>query len=356
MEAEVPQLCRMFIDTDMGVDDAVAVAWLLAQPSVQIVGFSTVFGNASVEHTTTNLLTLLDAAERRIPVTVGANAPLVFAPNHLGAFVHGPDGFWFAQTRQNLAGLPHDAPDAIARAARQHPGLTLLALGPLTNIARAVQTHPGDFENVRLVALSGARHGGNVTPIAEFNAFTDPHALEVVLSSRLRVELVMADAFDQAKLPDSQRFVAQLGEAGGTVAALLANVLARYIQASTLGMGGPASIPDLVAAAYALYPGLGTPTSALVHVITDGGIARGQTIVASTLTERVALIAGAEKLSALAEQAFMPNFDMNREIAAFLASRPDNAHVILEVAGQRIMQSLELALTSNKTHDLTIER
>src|ERR1700752_4937552 len=85
-----------FVDTDMGVDDAVAVAWLLQNRAAKIVGFSTVTGNNSVDNATQNLLTLLDAAGRHnIPVTMGATGPLVYRASHTGAFVHGPTGFWF---------------------------------------------------------------------------------------------------------------------------------------------------------------------------------------------------------------------------------------------------------------------
>jgi inosine-uridine nucleoside N-ribohydrolase len=350
----VPAGARLFIDTDMGVDDAVAVAWLLRQPEARIVGFSTVFGNAAVEHTTANLLTLLDAAGRRIPVAIGAAAPLVFAHNCVGALVHGPDGFWFAQTPHDLSELPRDAPAAIAAAARRHPGLTILALGPLTNIARALQEHPADFGDARLIALCGAKRGGNISPIAEFNAFADPHALESVLAGPLRVELVMLDAFEQVQVLDSDHFVAQLDAAGGTVGQLLARVLAPYVQANTLGAGGPIGIPDAAAAIYALRPEFGASTSALVHVIAEAGVARGQTIVADRLTDRVALIAGAEGIVDLAERAFTPGFDMQREIGSILRLRPDNAHVVLDVAGQEMVRLLERALTGQETQVRTI--
>ena len=199
----------LFVDTDMGVDDAVAVAWLLAQQSARIVGFSTVFGNATVEHVTANLLTLLDAAGCQIPITMGAAAPLVFPPYWAGALVHGPDGFWGAQEPHDLRGLPHDAPAALAAAARTTPGLTILALGPLTNLALAVQTYPEDLAGAHVIALGGARHGGNTTPLAESNIYVDSHALEIVLDSSLQVELVMRDAFDQLEV-EAEHFVAQL--------------------------------------------------------------------------------------------------------------------------------------------------
>src|SRR5258705_13318709 len=80
---------KVFIDTDIGVDDATAIAWLLQEQSTNVVGFTTVMGNTTVENATQNLLTLLDAARRRVPVTMGAAAPLTFPRSHVGALSHG---------------------------------------------------------------------------------------------------------------------------------------------------------------------------------------------------------------------------------------------------------------------------
>lgn len=341
--ADVPgSPIRLFIDTDMGVDDAVAVAWLLEQPSVQIVGFSTVSGNIAVEHVAANLLTLLDVADRQIPVTIGAAAPLVFPPYHAGAMVHGSDGFWGAQAPHDLRGLPHDAPAAIAAAARAHPGLTVLALGPLTNLALAVQRFPQDLAGVHLIALGGARHGGNTTPLAEFNAYVDPHALAIVLDSPLRVDLIMRDAFDQIEI-DAEQFVGRLGAAGGPVGQLLARVLVPYIQMATFD-GGMASIPDAAAAIYALRPDLGTASSALVHVITEEGYTRGLTIVANTMAYRVGLIASPAEMSDLALRFDTPGFDLQATIADILQRRPDNARVVLDVDGREMVRLLDQTL------------
>ncbi|HWQ12054.1 MAG TPA: nucleoside hydrolase, partial [Roseiflexaceae bacterium] len=155
-------MSHLFVDTDAGVDDAVAIAWLLR--AARVVGFSTVFGNSTVEDATRNLLTLLEAAGQRVPVAVGAAGPLAGERPRTATLIHGPDGFWGAQRRYDLCDLPHDAPAAIAAAARAHPGLTLVALGPLTNVALAAQRFPQELAGRRLVALGGAWRGGNTTP------------------------------------------------------------------------------------------------------------------------------------------------------------------------------------------------
>src|SRR6476661_5953548 len=117
-----PRAQAYFVDTDIGVDDAVAIAWLLRDPSANVLGFTTVAGNTSVENATQNLLTLLDVAGRRAPVTIGAAEPRVYPHSHVGKFVHGPTGLWFSQVPHDLSDIPHNAPAAIAAAARANPG------------------------------------------------------------------------------------------------------------------------------------------------------------------------------------------------------------------------------------------
>src|SRR6266540_2515235 len=112
---------KVFVDTDIGVDDATAIAWLLNDRSTNVLGFTTVAGNTTVENATQNVLTLLDAANRHMPVTEGAAAPLVYPHSHFGAFSHGPSGLWFSQVHHDLSGIPTDAPAAIAAAARANP-------------------------------------------------------------------------------------------------------------------------------------------------------------------------------------------------------------------------------------------
>jgi inosine-uridine nucleoside N-ribohydrolase len=334
---------KVFVDTDIGVDDAVAIAWLLDQRQVQIVGFSTVFGNTSVENASRNLLTLLDAAGRQIPVTMGASAPISFPRTRTGAFIHGPDGFWFAQAPADISGLPSDAPAAIAAAARANPGITFIALGPLTNFARAVERFPADLAGARLVALGGGKYG-NITPVAEFNIYADPQALDIVLASGMKVELVTIEAFEQVTV-DTSRLADRLGRRGGAVGQLLAALLPAYAQAATQGASTTIALPDTAAAVYAIRGDLGTPSSALVRVITDGGYARGQTIIGDTLGWRLSLIADDAELSSLADSAFTPGFDINASIFAILMRQADNAQVILDVNERRMVTLIERSLT-----------
>ncbi len=337
---------KVFIDTDIGVDDATAIAWLLQEQSTNVVGFTTVMGNTTVENATQNLLTLLDAAHRRqLPVTIGAAAPLTVPRSHVGALSHGPSGLWFSQVPHSLSGIPTDAPAAIAAAARANGGMTLLALGPLTNVAQAAQRFPQDMARVHIIALVGSHGPGNRTPLAEFNAFADPQALDIVLESGLDVTLVTLDAFEMVQV-DSVKFPQKLNQKGGAVGQLLASALTPYFQAETQGAGGNGTIPDAAAAIYALRPDLGSATSGLVDIATDSGLTRGQTVMALDPNAKVTMIADDAELSALADRAFTdPNFDINAAIFAILSRRPDNAKVVLVVKGRAMADLLEQGLT-----------
>ncbi|HMQ31205.1 MAG TPA: nucleoside hydrolase [Chloroflexaceae bacterium] len=339
-----PPAGPLFVDTDIGVDDAIAIAWLLDQPRAELVGFTTVFGNTSVENATRNLLTLLGAAGEQYPVTVGAADPLALPRTRTGALVHGPDGLWFAQQPADISALPNDAPAAMAAAARANPGLTIVALGPLTNVARAVERFPADMAGVRLVALGGAQRGGNRTPVAEFNIFADPHALAVVLAGDMRVELLTLDAFTQVTV-DPQRFIRLLNRRGDAVGGLLAHAFGLYVQAQQLNnSSGRNPIPDAAAVVYALHPELGSAQSALVKVIADDGLARGQTLIATDLSSRMPLIAGDAELSSLADQAFTPGFDLNAALGAILMREPDNAQAVLDVQEGAMVRLVERGL------------
>lgn len=342
-----PQV-KVFIDTDTGVDDAVAIAYLFRSRSANVLGFTTVAGNTTAANAANNVLTLLDVLQIQKPVTVGAPAPLELPASRTGQFVHGPSGLWFSATPHDVGALPTDAPAAIAAAARQNPGMTLLALGPLTNVALAAQRFPADMQGVKIVALAGARGPGNSSPVAEFNAYFDPHAADIVLESGLDVTLIALDAWDDVTF-DSVDFPQLLADDGGALGAFLSQPLGLYMQSSTQGAQAPVAIPDVAAAAYVLRPALGDVTSALVDVETESELTRGQTVMALTVPHRLSLIAGDARLSALADNVFsVPGFDINQAIGAILAERPDNAKVVLTVRSRATSQLVERALTNTR--------
>lgn len=323
-------LSRMpvFVDTDPGCDDALAIAWLLQRPEIEVVGLSSVFGNSSIQNTTANLLTILEALECDTPVTAGASGPLVYLRTGAGALIHGPDGLWGNQQAHEIETVPWGAPGAIAAAARSHPHLTIIALGPLTNVARAVQAYPEDLFGVRLVALAGAQGAGNITPAAEFNAFADPHALAVVLESQLRVELVTRDAFQALRL--DRRSARRLEYECGPAGKLLARILDGYMQVVNNG-DGTYAVPDAAAAIYALHPHLGLTVSATVRVVTEGDLTRGQTIIATTEQHQATLALGPSGVEQMAVSASAPGFDYETALREASARAPHNATVVLAI-------------------------
>ncbi len=196
---------KLIIDTDPGVDDAMALLMALASPELEILGLTTVFGNATTETTTANALTILEAAGRAdIPVAVGATKPI--ASNYLGPVpqVHGANGLG-GMTPTTPATSPIDEPaaDFIHRTVTANPGqVTIVALGPLTNLAVAFDHYPDVCELVRQVVVMGgnALVPGNATPTAEANINNDPEAADLVFGAGWPVTMVGLDVTHQINL------------------------------------------------------------------------------------------------------------------------------------------------------------
>ena len=195
----------LLIDTDPGVDDALALLMAFSDPAHDIVGLTVVAGNVGLEHTVANALKLCEVAGREdIPVFPGCDRPLLHAAED-AAFVHGRDGFGdtgYAPASRN-AEREHAAL-AILRASHEHAGrLLLVALGPLTNLALALKLDPMLPERVgRCVVMGGAVTGhGNMTPSAEFNIGYDPEAAAIVFEAFPRIELADWEAVLRHGLP-----------------------------------------------------------------------------------------------------------------------------------------------------------
>lgn len=341
------------VDTDAGVDDATAIAWLLAQTErpVELLGFAAVAGNTSVDNAANNVLTLLEAAGRPdVPVVIGADRPLIRPLSRTGALVHGPDGLWFSglQNPHDLTRLPRDVPAFYRDLALAHPGATLIALGPLTNLARTLVEYPAalySFE--RIIVLGGSKLGGNRTPVAETNIFIDPESAELVLAADppLPLTMITLDAFEEVTVSPNE--IARIARSRVPVARLISGPLETYRQVLTMGAArDEVGVPDVAAVMYAVDPTRGEEQSALVKVITDSRLARGQTIIGVTFNERLTMIASDEELSTLADRAFSdPAFDQEDEIGAILSGELDNARVVIDVDGKEMQRRLIKALT-----------
>ena len=172
--------------------------YLLSSSKANILGITTVAGNTDVANATNNVLLLLDTAKRTdIPVVMGAAAPLNNVPaSHQGMFIHGPDGLWGLgyQNPHDLSGLPTDAAGFLCTHAQAN--VTLLALGPLTNIAQAVQSCPDQMLLYKIIWLGGAKSvdGEGNTAVSVFNPWFDPKAADIVLKAGLQLTMVTTDA------------------------------------------------------------------------------------------------------------------------------------------------------------------
>lgn len=193
------------IDADPGTDDAIALFLALASPELEVVLVSVVGGNVGLERTLRNARALVTLAGARVRVVGGAERPL------LGRYVdavrvHGEDGLAGVALPEGAPAAPGVAADAIRAALRRagpvrdgRGGLTLVGIGPATNLALALATEPALAAHVaEIVLMSGAIARGNVTPHAEFNAWSDPHALSVVLAAGRPVTLATLDLTRQA--------------------------------------------------------------------------------------------------------------------------------------------------------------
>ncbi|MFQ6101092.1 MAG: nucleoside hydrolase [Anaerolineae bacterium] len=326
---------ELIIDTDPGVDDAAAIVWLLSQRRypVEVLGIVTVAGNAAIENTTNNVLTLLDAlSQPDLPVVMGAAEPLSQPMSHVSLLLHGPDGLWGVgfQNPHDLSGIPKDAPGFYCGQAAEHPGATVLALGPLTNLAQAVGQCPAEMRNFgQIIALGGSRTAN--APQMDYNVWQDPEAAEVVLSAGIPLTLVLIDASGEFTLDDDN--LQDLMEDGNPAAQLIAGPMQMYAQMQA-GFGGATEIAyyDVAAAMYATKTSLGTAESALVKVVTEESLARGQTVIGLDVGERVTMIASVEELNMLVYQFYSdPDFDLMGAIFAILAREPDNAQVVLDI-------------------------
>lgn len=270
------------IDTDTASDDAVALLMALAADDVSVEAITVVAGNMPLAQGSANARFTVELAGRSTPVFDGAAAPIVREPLTAEWF-HGNDGLGDAgYGPPKTAPAPGHAVDVIIETARRHEGLTLVTLGPLTNVALALAKAPDIADKIgRAVVMGGAACTvGNVTPAAEYNIFCDPEAARICFRSRMPIEMVgwelcrgraVLDAADIARV-----------EALGTDAARFAigcNRHALEVNRALFHEDG-IGLPDPVAMAIAIDPTIATRKSAhVVDVECEGTLTRGMTVV-----------------------------------------------------------------------------
>ena len=200
---------RIIFDTDPGVDDAMALCFAMAHPRIELIGITTTFGNVTASQATVNALYLTHLANRRIAVSQGASKPLVKHAEAPPDFIHGADGLGNLPSRQAPGAYSADTRSAaqfIVDSARDQPGqVTLVPVGPLTNIAAALALEPRLPKLLKSVVLMGgaARVGGNVSPVAEANIWNDPHAADAVFTAGFDLTMVGLDVTYQVVVPVS---------------------------------------------------------------------------------------------------------------------------------------------------------
>ncbi len=197
---------KVIYDTDPGVDDAMALYYALAHPAIDVVGITTTFGNVTVEQAAINALYLTAIANHPVPVTRGVQKPWVKSGEAPPDHIHGADGLGNLPVRlptQNQLD-PRASAQFIVDMARAYPGeITLVAVGPLGNLAAALKLEPGLPGLVREVILMGGavQEPGNVSPVAEANIWNDPHAADQVFTAGWKLSMVGLDVTHQVILP-----------------------------------------------------------------------------------------------------------------------------------------------------------
>lgn len=277
----------LLVDCDPGIDDAVALLLACASPEVRLLGVTTVGGNVGLDLTTYNARRVLALAGRHdVPVARGAGRPLVLTQPREAREVHGHDGVHDAPLPEPVAPAdPRHAVDLLADAVRASPEpVTLVAIGPLTNVALFYAVHPEEAARLgRLVVMGGTGitgGPGNVTPAAEFNAWADPDAAYRVLTGPglpavVPTTLVTLDV--TMAVPVTEAHLARLGAggaAGRAARAMLERAVAHY---ETRYGTRTVAVHDAVAVAEVVRPGLLRLEPASVTVDRTDGPGRGAT-------------------------------------------------------------------------------
>ena len=272
----------LVIDTDPGIDDALAILLALASPEVDLRLVTTVHGNVELARTTENALRVLHLAGRSdVPVAVGAASALVHPLPRRAAEVHGTEGLGGVQLPPSPATVdPRPAVVALAELLMSSPvPVTVAPIGPLTNIALLLAVYPEAARRIgRLVLMGGsAARVGNVTAAAEFNIWADPEAAQAVFSAGLPTVMVGLDVTLPTVLTEAG--MARMA-AGGPVGSTAAAILRHYAdQARTnYGVDGVV-VHDALALTEAIVPGTLTTVPRDVVVATTLGAGRGQTVV-----------------------------------------------------------------------------
>jgi purine nucleosidase len=279
---------KVIFDTDPGIDDAMAILFAHASGKIDLLGITTVFGNASIENATRNALYLKQTFGLSATVCMGANDPLVVPAGEPTTFVHGNNGLGDIELPSVLS-ISADtrlACDFIIETIRAHPNeITLIAVGRLTNLALAVKKAPDIVPLVKEVIIMGGAfgyngHSGNVSPYAEANIIGDPHAADLVLTQTWPLTIVGLDVTQQSIMTDT--YIEKLRINSKRYGDFIYKISRFYrdFHKVSAGLDG-FYVHDSSAVAYALEPSLFEVKKGPIRVICDGP-AKGMTLCKTT--------------------------------------------------------------------------
>ncbi|MCG3399795.1 ribonucleoside hydrolase RihC [Staphylococcus massiliensis] len=266
----------MIIDTDPGIDDAQAISIALNHPELDVKMISTVYGNVSIQNTTANALKLKGFFKSDVPVHRGSSHPylstLIDAQDVHGA--SGMDGHEFEEVDQNDLASQNSILAMYETIKAHEDPITIIAIGPLTNIALLLQTFGDISDHIKeIILMGGSIVGGNVTPYAEFNIYSDPEASQIVFKSGLPITMVGLDvAYNSMLNQEDLKELQRMGKTGE----MLFNLLSRY-RSDDFDKG--VKIYDVYTLIYLLHPELFEVAEAYIEVEYRDETYKGQTFV-----------------------------------------------------------------------------
>lgn len=265
----------IIIDTDPGIDDAVALAAALYSKELDIKLITTVAGNVSLEKVTYNTLRLLQFFKKEIPVAAGAAQPLIKEPID-ASNVHGEtgmDGYDFPEPNENLLLKEHAVNAMYKTILQSNKPITLVPIGPLTNIALLIRLYPEVKTNIKeIVLMGGSTTRGNSGVMAEFNIHADPEAASIVFNSGVPIVMVGLDVGWKALVyPEDSEKLKTLNKTGH----MIYHLFQKYRGGS---MKTGLKMYDSCAIAYLLYPEMFTTQKAYVGIELNGSLSKGCTV------------------------------------------------------------------------------
>jgi purine nucleosidase len=270
---------KLILDCDPGLDDALALLLAHGDPAIELVGVTTVGGNVSLENTTRNALELREYLRfPKVPVSAGADRPLVREPVD-ASHVHGERGLGdIVLPAATLQDTGEHAADFIVQALKKTPGaIDLVATGPLTNIALALQREPAIARWVRsFTVMGGSATRGNATPAAEYNIYADPEAAAIVFAADWNVTMIGLDLTLQAQANDA--VIERMKRLGALADELIVPLATFFSNPDDPAWDGQ-SVHDVCAVAYVSRPDLFELRPARVDVELKGEFTTGMTVV-----------------------------------------------------------------------------